>query len=173
MHLVEQHQMFSKEILWWNADAMTLMWKGRPVVDTDYISITVLFQRFFQMPKIAPNVVAQSVETCAFSKRQRWPLREWLTGLKWDGKSRIESLFGKYVVSDLPADYLREVSRRFMIGAVARRLMDYSKFDQMTILVGEQGIKKSSFWKTLFGWENVAGIIGDQKDKDTRMRTSS
>jgi len=80
------------------------------------------------------------------------PIREYLNGLEWDGTSRITTTLQDYFGA---ADTLftREAFKKMMVAAVARILDPGCKFDYMLVLVGAQGIKKSSFLNALGrGW---------------------
>jgi hypothetical protein len=76
------------------------------------------------------------------------PVREFLTGLEWDGQKRIETLFIDYVGA--PDDsYHRAVGRLMTVAAVTRVFEPGHKFDTATILEGLQGKRKSTFISTL------------------------
>lgn len=77
-------------------------------------------------------------------------LQDYLKKLMWDGKPRIDKLFVYYCRAK-DTEYHRLVGRKFCISAVARALKPGSKVDNMIILEGKQGIKKSTFIETLFG----------------------
>lgn len=90
------------------------------------------------------------------------PVREYLTGLKWDGTSRVETLFIDYLgVEDSP--YTRAVARLMMIAAVARVFEPGHKWDFAVILEGLQGRGKSTFIRTL-GKSWFAELEGDFHD---------
>ena len=70
------------------------------------------------------------------------PIRNYLEALKWDGTKRAEALF----VDNLGAEdslYTREVTRKWLLAAVTRVYRPGCKFDNMVVLVGDQGIGKS------------------------------
>lgn len=76
------------------------------------------------------------------------PVREYLASVKWDGVPRVETLFIDYLGT--PDDeYHRLVSRVTLVAAVARVFDPGHKFDFLPILEGGQGIRKSTFVKTL------------------------
>lgn len=78
------------------------------------------------------------------------PVREYLSGLKWDGTPRIDTLLIRYLGAK-DSEYSREVIRKTLVGAVARIFAPGIKFDQMTVLVGPQGCGKSTFLSKLAG----------------------
>lgn len=62
----------------------------------------------------------------------------------WDGVERMEKLWIDYMgAPDTP--YHRETARLFMVAAVARLFCPGTAFDSMPILMGTQGIRKSTF----------------------------
>ena len=70
------------------------------------------------------------------------PVREYLTGLQWDGTERLDSLFIDYLGAE-DSSYTRAVTRKMFVAAVARCFRPGCKFDQICILSGKQGIGKS------------------------------
>ena len=78
----------------------------------------------------------------------------YLSGLTWDGVPRLETLFVDYLgAEDTP--YTRAVTRKSLVAAVARAMAPGTKYDQMVILSGPQGIGKSTMlYKLSRGWFN-------------------
>lgn len=70
------------------------------------------------------------------------PVREYLEGLRWDGKPRLDYLFVTFLgVED--TEYARAVTRKAFTAAVARVMRPGTPFDHMLVLVGPQGAGKS------------------------------
>lgn len=76
------------------------------------------------------------------------PIVEYLDSLKWDGVPRIETLLIDYFKAD-DNIYTREVSKKWLTAGAARIREPGTKFDYMLILVGGQGIGKSTFFAKL------------------------
>lgn len=82
------------------------------------------------------------------------PIREYLQSLAWDGAKRLDT-FAEAYLGAAPEDemqrvYLRAVSPKFFIGAVARVMQPGCKLDTAIILESEtQGVRKSTLFKTL------------------------
>lgn len=91
------------------------------------------------------------------------PVLDMLDGLpEWDGVSRVGSLMALFLgaASD---EYTSEVERLLMGAALARTFDPGCKFDYMPVLVGHQGIGKSTFIRKLaldarYFTDSVCGI---------------
>lgn len=81
-------------------------------------------------------------------------VQDYLKGLKWDGVPRLDTLFIDYLgAADTP--YTRAVTRKAFTAAVTRAMAPGSKFDNMLILSGPQGIGKSTLLDRMSkGWFN-------------------
>ena len=92
------------------------------------------------------------------------PVREYLTGLTWDGECRVDTLFIDYIGAE-DTDYIRAVTRKWMCGAVARVMVPGIKFDTATVLYGAQGLGKSLILERL-GRKWFNNSLVDIKTKD-------
>ena len=91
-------------------------------------------------------------------------VRDYLRGLKWDGTERMEKLFVNYLGAE-NSEYVRVVTRKSLIAAVARIMIPGIKFDNMIVLEGDQGIGKSKVILQLGkNWFNDS--ITDLNNKD-------
>jgi len=86
-------------------------------------------------------------------ERQKYhPIREYLSGLEWDGEKRVDTLLIEYFGAD-DSIYTREAIRKMLVAAVARIFNPGVKYDLVLTLVGKQGNFKSTFLKKLGkGW---------------------
>ena len=75
-------------------------------------------------------------------------VQEYLKGLEWDGLKRLDTLLTDYLGARDTA-YTRAVIRKALVAAVARAMTPGCKYDFMPILVGPQGIGKSTFLRYL------------------------
>lgn len=73
---------------------------------------------------------------------------DYLKGLVWDGKPRVETLLTTYLGA-LDTPYIRAVTRKTLVAAVARAFVPGVKFDNMLVLTGKQGIGKSTLFRKL------------------------
>lgn len=75
-------------------------------------------------------------------------VREFLTGLKWDGVKRLDTAIIDYLgAEDTP--YVRAATRKSIVAMVARAMNPGCKYDYMPILAGPQGLGKSTFLSIL------------------------
>lgn len=106
----------------------------------------------------------------AFTKtvedRHFHPAREYFESLpEWDRVPRVESLLIDYFGAEYNS-YTKAVMRKTLIAAVARTYHPGVKFDSALILVGTQGIGKSTFFSKLAGsWFSDSLTLTDMKDK--------
>lgn len=112
-----------------------------PFKDVDYVTLRITLERRGFKPigrELMRDVVARVAEDHRFDSAQQW-----LMTLTWDSVSRIDSFLPTYFeVDDTP--YARAVGA-YTWTALAGRVMEPGcKADMAPILVGEQGIRKSS-----------------------------
>jgi predicted P-loop ATPase len=82
------------------------------------------------------------------------PVRDYLAGLKWDGKPRIDTWLIDYGGAE-DTEYVRAVSALMLIAAVRRVRSPGCKFDEMVVIEQEtQGTEKSTMLATLAGCED-------------------
>jgi predicted P-loop ATPase len=60
--------------------------------------------------------------------------------------------------------------KNFLVASVARARNPGCWMDCALLLVGKQGIRKSTFWRTLYGDDFFSDDLGDGSDKDERMK---
>lgn len=91
-------------------------------------------------------------------------VRDFILGTEWDGVGRLDTLLIDYLgAEDTP--YVRAVTRKAFVAAVARVLMPGVKFDNMTILTGPQGIGKSTLLGIMGGkWFSDSLITFEGKE---------
>lgn len=84
-----------------------------------------------------------------FAEREYHPIKQIIEGTEWDGKSRIQELFIKWLkCEDTP--YVREVTRLVFAGGIHRLYNPGCKFDDVAVLIGtHQGEGKSTFARWL------------------------
>lgn len=97
------------------------------------------------------------------------PPKEYLNSLSWDGVNRIDTLLIDYFGAE-DTEYTRVVTRKWLCGAVARIFVPGIKFDYMLVLIGDQGVGKSTFFKKLGkSWftDSIQDVEGNQAIEKT------
>lgn len=84
-----------------------------------------------------------------FAEREYHPIKQIIEAVQWDGISRIENLFIKWLKCEDTA-YTREVTRLVFAGGIHRLYNAGCKFDDVAVLIGtKQGEGKSTFVRWL------------------------
>jgi putative DNA primase/helicase len=144
---------------------------GRPVLETDYPKIRAGLEGFRRASDGKPlrfslADIASAVPMLA-SRRTVHPVREWLSGLTWDGVPRVGQL--AIALGQAPDSFAATLLRRWLISAVARPMTPGCKVDTVLVLIGQQGAGKSTFFSTLAGeaWHTDSRV--DVADKDGKL----
>lgn len=120
--------------------------KAEPIKNIDYSGVRNYIETIYG---IAGNLKIDDSLAVEIEKNHFHPIKEYLTGLEWDGLKRIDNLLIDYfgVEDNL---YTREAIRKTLVGAVSRIFRPGCKFDLVLVLVGEkEGTGKSTFVKKL------------------------
>lgn len=95
--------------------------------------------------------------------------QEWAQSLEWDGVPRVDRFFVDYLgAEDTP--YTRAAARSFWSGAGGRLVKPGTKQDQTIILVGKQGIAKSTAIDAMVPDVNWSGAINFDMAEAERIR---
>lgn len=113
--------------------------------------------------------VAEAV-LCLVRERPYHPVRDYLAGLVWDGRPRLDTLLVDYAGA-VDNAYVRAVGAKTLIAAVRRVRQPGCKFDNVIVLEGSQGCGKSSFVKALVPNEDwfSDSPIGNTESKDAPL----
>lgn len=161
--LVTQHEAFSTQF-WYDLDHGVMMNGEQQYRDSDSNEVLCYVQYNLSIPDARRSDVEHAIRQ-SVAHDQRSPLNDWLRGLKWDRKPRLETWLMDYCgAPDTPL--VREASLKFLVGAVRRRLEPGSLMDWMLIVNGPQGIGKSSLPRILFGGDEVVPMMHADEGKD-------
>lgn len=137
---------------------------GKNVFEGVYDTALVQWlEREFQIS--VPRHVAAACLNLAARKSTYNPVQDYLLSLKWDGVPRVDNFLHDYCQCAGHDPYIRSISRKFLISAVARALEPGCKVDTVLVLRGVQGTKKTSLVKALAGdWYTTFSQRFDSKD---------
>lgn len=129
--------------------AKTLPWRKigtpEPIKDVDYSGVRNYIEMIYGVSNFSKMDDSLALE---FQKQSFHPIKDYLRALEWDGVPRVDLLLNQYF-GCIDSVYTREACRKFLVAAVKRVFVPGCKFDNVLTLVGEQGTKKSSFFKVL------------------------
>lgn len=142
--------------------------KGHSLTDVDL----VLMKRWLSdtVYQIEPptSLILETAMAVAFRNRVH-PVREWLSGLKWDGTPRLATWIKRHLKGKAPEPFLSEVSQTFLIAMVKRVFEPGCQWDYVLILEGGQGKYKSSTARALAGDGWFMDNLPDLRDKDAML----
>lgn len=158
-----------KDVFWLDsfsgAPMATFGNKTKQWTDSDSLLLCIDIQRKLGFSTLKQNMVHSAV-MAACARNQRHPVKEWLKPLLWDGKPRLDGFLRDYMgAADTP--FNTACSRNMFISMLARIYQPGCKVDNMLILEGGQGKRKSSALKAIAGeWfvECNETLAGNHKD---------
>lgn len=119
-----------------------------------------------------PMQDAQSIVEISAQENSYHPVADYLDRLAQQHPqpdlSILDNLASRYFGTDEPLHNI--YMKKTLVAAVARIKNPGCKHDTSTILVGKQGVGKSTFWRHLFGDEWFTDELGDANEKDELMK---
>lgn len=116
--------------------------------------------------KVSKEIVVDAIRRVAGQNKVNPPV-DFLVGLAWDKKSRLDSWL--HVVYGVPNDELhRTIGSNWLKGLVKRVMEPGYQFDEVLVLEGEQGWRKSSSLRVLGSPWHVESTLSTE-DKDFYM----
>ncbi len=126
----------------WNSTGGRRQWN-----DTDDAGLRWYLENVYSIT--GKDKIYDALALCAH-KHAFNSVKDYLTGLNWDGVQRLENLFIDYFGAENSL-YTKAVARKSFVAAVTRVMQPGAKFDNMVIISGAQGIGKSTFFAILGG----------------------
>ncbi len=120
----------------------------RPMHDADVGVVQEWLQRH-ELRRLGKDVTHQAIDLVA-RENGFHPVREYLTGLIWDGTPRLLTWLHKYMGAEA-SDYHTGIGKMFLIAMVARIMRPGCKADYMPVFEGPQGARKSTACAILGG----------------------
>lgn len=165
MKLMEEYSAFPK--FWRNTDTNRVM-VGEVAAQPDLTEMEIAnyFQHNLRFDKVTSRLVYSVIQALA-KKNSRSPFLDYVRGLQWDGRPRCNSWISRlWGVHN--SDYVKEVSLKWLVSACARLDKPGTKVDWMLIVIGPQGVGKTTMPSILFKGLNLT-LYGEHNDKDLHM----
>lgn len=147
--ILRHHKDFGGGTLKFNEMKAGIEWEGMPITDAFFGQVLEQIEDETGV-SFGRGAVFECVKDIAF-ERSYHPVKAYLQGLKWDGQSRLDMLLVD-VLGVEPNALHKAFITGFLVSAVARVLgsdPNGVKVDSCLVLKGEQGIRKSSFFREL------------------------
>ncbi len=149
-------------------DTMQYLTYPRDWTDTDDVSLHALIQQSIGMARISEGAVRNALKMYVDRKHFN-PIVDYLSALKWDGIPRLSECLNRYFDAE-NAEFARLISQKFFIGMVTRAMNPGCKRDEMLILEGEQGARKSTALNIIAGGdEYFLDSLPNMHDKEAMM----
>ena len=134
--------------LWYDARKYANRLDNRPTTDEDAHLLRIWIGEHYNFEPSRQLMFDVIDLVCSENPRNK--LTEWLDSLTWDGIPRVDTWMEVSLDCE-KSDYYKDVSRKFMISACARAYAPGCKVDTVLMLIGNQGIGKSTVLRELAG----------------------
>lgn len=162
-HIV--HDLFTgmdsaKDGLPWNKNAN--QW-----TDTDDANLRVWLEKRYDIT--GKEKIADAL-TAVLTRHSYHPIRDYLSGLTWDGVPRLDRIIIDYMGAE-DSELNRAMSRKHFVAAVARVFNPGCKYDYCLIMSGAEGIGKSTLLRVMGGrWFNDSITTLEGKEGMEQLR---
>lgn len=162
-HIV--HDLFTgmdsaKDGLPWNKNANQWM-------DTDDANLRVWLEKHYDIT--GKEKIADAL-TAVLTRHSYHPIRDYLSGLTWDGVPRLDRIIIDYMGAE-DSELNRAMSRKHFVAAVARVFNPGCKYDYCLIMSGAEGIGKSTLLRVMGGkWFNDSITTLEGKEGMEQLR---
>lgn len=136
---------------------------GKGVEDADVLHVKEFMIKEYRV-EFPTNMLHEAIDHVSACDSYN-PVKNYLTGIKWDGKPRIGTWLSTYLGCEDNA-YTRHVGMMTLAAACNRVDRPGVKYDHMLILEGDQGIGKT-MTASILGGQYYREISLTDRDKDT------
>ena len=152
--------------LWYNERTFCEMLDDRQLRDSDVINARIWIGEHYGFEP-GKNMMFDAFASAVYANKRN-PLIEWLDSLEWDGIERAGTWMEKAFDCE-PSHYYQNIAKKFLISACARAYSPGCKVDTVLLLIGAQGLGKSTLLRTLAGGEWFGDTDLPLQNKDSFM----
>lgn len=166
--LLNVHTILGRDTRWagrvrWSTFDEVIYLDGKPLDDNAITTISLWLDRVYML-RATTEPLVRAITHVAMEHAFH-PVKDWMNDTVWDGTPRVDGFVATYLRGlDTPLNRL--IAPAWMIGAVARIYEPGCKFDNLLILVGEQGEGKSQACSALSpnaDWcSDTPFVVGDK-----------
>jgi len=162
LNVLSQHPYY-KDAIRYNEFRQEIEYNNKPLEDGDLVKIQFFMQKTVGLRNISKEAVHAAVTHYA-NQNSYDEAKDWLVSLEWDGTPRLANWLTQATgVED--DDYHAGIGAQWFMGMVRRIMEPGSTFDYVLLLIGGQGIGKTSFFRILGGpW--YKSYTGQMDNKD-------
>jgi len=140
---------FYKDTIKYNEFRQEIEYNGKPIEDADLHKIQYFMQCDAALHGISKEAVHSAISHYAYKNRYD-EAKDWLRSLTWDGTPRLATWL--HISTGVEDDeYYQGIGAQWFLGIVRRIMHPGCVFDYMLVLVGPQGIGKTSFFRIIGG----------------------
>lgn len=160
---VLKHHPFYKDTIKYNQFKQEIEYRGEALQDEHLVKMQYFMQSNIGLSSMSQDTVKDAVQFYA-AENSYDEVQDWVKTLVWDKTPRLATWIAKATGVD-DDDYHAGIGSQWFMGLMSRIMHPGSVFDYVLVMVGPQGIGKTSLFRIIGGpwYKNYTGAM-DNKD---------